>query len=70
MVPTGRGCDGKQIYWIPVDQMAKAIALISTDHKGDCSVDTVLFACTCMYQLSQGRVALVPFVGTGHSTDA
>lgn len=34
MVPTGQGCEGKQIHWVPVNQAAKAIALISTDHKG------------------------------------
>lgn len=34
LVPTGHGCEGKQIYWVPVDQAAKAIALISSDHRG------------------------------------
>lgn len=34
MVPTGPGCVGKQIYWVPVDQVAKAVALKSSDHRG------------------------------------
>lgn len=31
LVPTGQGCDNKEIHWVPVDQVAKAIILISSE---------------------------------------
>ena len=34
MVPTGQGCEGKVIHWVPVEQVARAVALISLDHRG------------------------------------
>ncbi len=35
MAPTGLGCgEDKQIHWIPVDQVAKAVVLLSCDHRG------------------------------------
>ena len=40
--PVGAGCDEKEIYWVPVDQVAKAVVLLSLDHEHEGGVEQVL----------------------------
>lgn len=38
--PIGVGCDEKEIYWVPVDQVAKAVVLLSLEHEGRSGTST------------------------------
>ena len=51
--PVGSGCDGKEIRWTPVDQVARAVVHLSLQHqgmrssKGDMGrVELIICACT------------------------